>query len=442
VSLAFPGALPVLNQRYLDAAIRLGLTFDSDIQKNCYFDRKHYFYADLPKGYQITQDNAPFCVGGYIQTFLGPKTRPVKLHHIHMEEDAGKSIHDIDPKYTFLDFNRAGTPLLEIVTEPDLHSVEEVSACIEAVQQMVQYIGISSADMEKGMLRCDCNVSLKPKGSKILGTRCEIKNLNSKRFARKAIASEVKRQSRILEEGGKIEAMTMSYDVKTDTNIPIRDKETVHDYRYFPEPDLPVFTITKENIQKNRESLPVLPITYFEKFVHQYGIDPKHVSLFISSQAEAAFVDRYLQWVENPKILVNMYIQKIRGWLSENNWDYEIILQKKTQIVQFQELIGSGTISSSSALQHLLPLILKKNVSDISVLAEELGLISHTDHSIIESDINRILRENPDKVKAYKKGKKGLIGFFMGELMRQSKQKPDPATAKSKIESLIAQVEE
>lgn len=439
VSLALPGALPVLNRHYLDAAISLGLAFNSKIQPLCYFDRKHYFYADLPKGYQITQDKAPFCIGGEVKTFIGDRIRPVRLHHIHMEEDAGKSIHDQNPHYTFLDFNRAGTPLLEIVTEPDLHNAEEVSACIDAVQQMVQYIGISTADMEKGMLRCDCNVSLKLKGSPVLGTRCEIKNLNSKRYARKAITAEVKRQSRILDSGGEIEAMTMSYEVKTDRNIPIRDKESVHDYRYFPEPDLPVFNITKENISQNKNQLPQLPESYFKRFTKHFQIDSKHALLFMSTAAEASFVNSYLEWTDDPKMLGNMYIQKIRSWLSDHQWSFDLINQRKAQIMRYAELVSTGDISASAAMQNILPVILDQDVADVRLLAETKGLIIHTDHSLIESDIQDILSHFPDKVKAYNSGKKGLIGFFMGELMRRSIQKPDPAIAKSKLEALLTQ---
>jgi aspartyl-tRNA(Asn)/glutamyl-tRNA(Gln) amidotransferase subunit B len=439
VSLALPGALPVLNHHYLDAAIRLGLAFNAEIQPECFFDRKHYFYADLPKGYQITQDRAPFCIGGVIKTFIGDKIRPVKLHHIHMEEDAGKSIHDLNPHYTFLDFNRAGTPLLEIVTDPDLHSAEEVSACIDAVQQMVQYIGISTADMEKGMLRCDCNVSLKPKGSPVLGTRCEIKNLNSKRYARKAIAAEIKRQIKILDSGGEIEAMTMSYEVKTDRNVPIRDKESVHDYRYFPEPDLPVFKITKEKIEACKNKLPQLPEVYFNRFTKHFQIDPKHALLFMNTEAEASFVDSFLHWTNEPKVLANMYIQKIRSWLSDHQWSFDLINKKKVQIICYTELVASGDISASSAMQNILPVILDQDIEVVRLFAEDQGLIVHADHSVIESDIQEILAHFPDKVKAYQSGKKGLIGFFMGELMRRSMQKPDPAIAKSKLEAILAQ---
>ncbi len=438
VSLALPGTLPVLNNSYLDAAIRLGLAFGSEIQEACFFDRKHYFYADLPKGYQITQDGAPFCKGGNILTFIDGRIRPVRLDHIHMEEDAGKSIHDLDPDHTLLDFNRAGTPLLEIVTTPDLKSPEEVSACIDAVQQMVQYLGISSANMEKGMLRCDCNVSLKPKGSDTLGTRCEIKNLNSKRHARKAIETEVHRQIAILDAGGEIEAMTMSYDAKSNKNLPIRDKETVHDYRYFPEPDLPVFYISKETIERNRRALPELPARYFGKFNEEFDLDPDQAVLFTNSLAEATFVSGFLSWGPDPKFLANIYVQKIRPWLAEKGWKTMLVKEKKPAIVKYCNLVENGQISASSGLQELLPAILENAAADVDELARKLGLLISADTGSMESDIHSLLTDFPAKVKAYQGGKKGLIGFFMGELMRRSSKKPDPVIAKSILEKMLS----
>lgn len=436
VSLALPGALPVLNAKYLDAALKLGIAVDAQFPDVCFFDRKHYFYADLPKGYQITQDRAPFCSGGNIQTIVDGQIRPVRLHHIHMEEDAGKSIHDSSIA-TLLDYNRAGTPLLEIVTEPDLHSEKEVSACIEAVQQLVQYLGISSADMEKGMLRCDCNVSLKPKGQETLGTRCEIKNLNSKRFARRAIAREVERQVGLLDQGIQIEAQTMSYEVKSDRNVPIRDKETVHDYRYFPEPDLPVFEIKPERISALKADLPPLPVSFYTQFTSQYGLDTSNAMLISGRLDEAMFVRKYLNWSDQTKILLNLYLQRIRPWLQKNDWNFMEIEMRRETVLSYVELIQSGQVSASSGLQSLAPQIFESTSNSLKEIAGTLGLIVQSDEGSIQEIASTILAEYPGQVNAYRNGKKGLIGFFMGELMRRSEQKPNPALAKSTFEELL-----
>jgi aspartyl-tRNA(Asn)/glutamyl-tRNA(Gln) amidotransferase subunit B len=235
VSLALPGSLPVLNARQIDCAVLLGIALGSRINRTFHFDRKNYFYADLPKGYQITQDGNPVCTGGNLEIWLNRDLRKIRINRVHMEEDAGKSIHDINPDYSFLDFNRAGTALLEIVSEPDLRSPEEVHAYISSLQQLVQYLDISNADMEKGELRCDCNISIRKKGDKQLGERCEIKNINSRKFAKKACAAEIKRQLTLIKAGHRIERQTLRYKVSEDITVPIRDKESAKEtfYRCF-----------------------------------------------------------------------------------------------------------------------------------------------------------------------------------------------------------------
>ena len=239
ISLGHPGTLPRLNKKQIEYAVRLGLALGSEINQVSYFDRKNYFYADLPKGYQITQDRRPVCVGGDLEIRVGEMRKKVRIHHIHMEEDAGKSMHDSDPVNSFIDLNRAGVPLLEVVSEPDLRSPEEVDAYMSAMRQLVKYLEISDGNMEQGSMRCDCNVSVRKKGATKLGERCEIKNLNSMRYARRAINYEVKRQIDLIESGGRVKQQTLNFDPTTGVTSPLREKEDAHDYRYFPEPDLP-----------------------------------------------------------------------------------------------------------------------------------------------------------------------------------------------------------
>ncbi len=439
VSLALPGSLPVLNERHLQSALKLGAALSCELSDEFYFDRKHYFYPDSPKGYQITQDHLPYCKGGRIQYFLEGEKREIALHHIHMEDDAGKSIHDRDNHSSLIDFNRAGSALVEIVTMPELHRPEEVSACIDAIQQLVQYLDISAADMEKGMLRCDCNVSLRPIGQEELGNRCEIKNLNSKRFARRAILVEIERQVGILDAGGVVDTQTMSYDATLDNNTPIRDKETVHDYRYFPDPDLPLMQLKEEDIENIKSSIGKLPGDYFTLFSEKNGLAFEDAMLCISSRNEAHFISDYFTWHSDNKLLANIYIQKIRPWLVESGREFDFLYQKKESLLSYVKLILDKKISPSEGLNSLLPIILQSQVENVEAKAQELSLILENDDEATSQLVEQILTEFPDKVKAYQNGKKGLIGFFMGEYMRKSTTKADPKIIQKLLAKFLEQ---
>ena len=438
VSLALPGSLPVLNLKLIDAALKMAIALNCEIQSNFFFDRKHYFYADLPKGYQITQDTQHYCLGGNIPIFRNHSLVHIKLHHIHMEEDAGKSIHDQNPDFTFLDYNRAGTPLLEIVTEPDLHNIEDVSSCIDAIQQFANYLEISTADMEKGKLRCDCNVSLSLKGSNQLGTRCEIKNLNSKKFARKAILIEAKRQAILLDSGGSIVQQTLNYDPQTNRNTPIRDKETLHDYRYLPDPDLPKFTVSKEKIEELTLKIPTLPHQQLSDLISQFNLNFEDAELVTKTSEEANFIKMFLSEHSKPKNIFNIYIQGIRPEIQNGHITYDNILKIKPEIYQINDLIEDKKLASSDAMQHLIPILIKginenSPQTDIFLLAKDLGILINKDSGEMEMLIEEILESFPEKVNAYQKGKKGLIGFFMGEYMRRAKSKPDPQKLKDNL---------
>ena len=426
ISLAHPGTLPYLNTKQVDFAIKLGLALGSKITPYTTFDRKNYFYADLPKGYQITQDKAPICIGGALPIRIGDGWRKVQIHHVHMEEDAGKSIHDAKDPFSRIDLNRAGVPLLEVVTEPDLRSAEEVDAFMTAMRQLVRYLGISDGNMEQGSMRCDCNISIRKWGASQFGNRCEIKNLNSMRYARRAIAYEYKRQSGIVDKGGTVEQQTLNFDPATGITTPLRDKEDAHDYRYFPEPDLPPVRITKEQIQRIRQEMPRLPQDLFEEFTQKRKLSAYDSDILIAEKTVADYFIDLSAIHSNDKAIANLIINKIVPYCNENNLVIQAFPVGKKLLVEMLRLIEKGKISNTVAYQRLLPAMIDNPNKTAQQLAEELNLLQSDDTDFLEELVKEALAANPDKVKAYQNGKKGLLGFFMGEVMKMSKGKAAP----------------
>ena len=426
ISLAHPGTLPRMNKKQMEYAVRLGLALDSQISLENRFDRKNYFYADLPKGYQITQDNMPICIGGSLTIEVEGEAKIIRLHHIHMEEDAGKSIHDIDPKHSLIDLNRAGVPLLEIVTEPDFRSAAEVETYMTAMRQLVRYLDISDGNMQEGSMRCDCNVSVRPKGATAYGTRCEIKNLNSMRFARKAIAYEVKRQIDIIEAGGQVEQETLNFDPVSGTTSSLRDKENANDYRYFPEPDLMPIVLSKDYIEKIRQQMPPLPWELLKDFQQKYQLSRYDARLLTEEKATAIYFQQLSQHTKNYKAAANLMINKINPWLAEQNSRLAEFPLSTAQLAAFIALIDDGKVSHSIAYQRLFPAWLEQPKASPEAIAQQLNLIQSSDEDFIEQLIDEVMAQFPDKVKQYQKGKKGLLGFFMGQLMRRSKGKAEP----------------
>ncbi|MEM1123566.1 MAG: Asp-tRNA(Asn)/Glu-tRNA(Gln) amidotransferase subunit GatB, partial [Bacteroidota bacterium] len=317
ISLGHPGTLPRLNKKQIEYAVKLGLALGCKISPTNYFDRKNYFYADLPKGYQITQDRMPICIGGGIDVETEAGKRHIRMHHIHMEEDAGKSIHDIAPDASFIDLNRAGVPLLEVVTEPDFRSAQEVDVFMNAMRQLVRYLEVSDGNMQEGSLRCDCNVSVRLKGAEKFGERCEIKNMNSMRFARKAIEYERKRQIDLIEAGGKVAQQTLNFDPVTGVTAPLRDKEDAHDYRYFPEPDLPPVVISEEYLATIKSKMPALPWELQQTFIEKYQLSAYNAKLLTEEKGIATFFQALTQHTKNYKAAANLIINKISPWLNE-----------------------------------------------------------------------------------------------------------------------------
>ncbi len=426
ISLGLPGTLPRLNKSQVEYAVRLGLALNSKINQRNFFDRKNYFYTDLPKGYQITQDNEPICLGGNFDIEMKNGSRNIRIHHIHMEEDAGKSIHDQHPKYSQIDLNRAGVPLLEVVTEPDFRSAEEVDNFMTQMRQLVRYLGISDGNMEQGSMRCDCNISVRKKGATTYGQRCEVKNMNSMRFARKAIEFEFKRQIDLIESGGKVLQQTLNFDAATGTTSPLRDKEDAHDYRYFPEPDLPPVVLADDYIDAIKTAMPPLPAQLKKQFQKELGLNEYDTNLLTEDKSVALFFLDFVKEYSNYKSAANLVINKILPFLNEKNIALSQFPIGIKNLSAFLKLIDDGQVSSSIAYQRLFPELLEKPNSAPLELAQSLNLIQSSDIGFLEDLVQKTIENNPDKVKAYQNGKKGLIGFFMGEVMKQSKGKAEP----------------
>jgi aspartyl-tRNA(Asn)/glutamyl-tRNA(Gln) amidotransferase subunit B len=436
-TLGLPGALPVMNKRSVELAIRLGLAFDCKIAKEMNFARKNYFYADLPKGYQITQDTTPICIGGKVHiTLKDGSEKAMDLTRIHLEEDAGKSIHDQDPFNTLIDLNRAGTPLCEIVSEPVFHSSDEAYAFLTEVRRVIRYLDVSDGNMEEGSMRCDANVSVRKKGVTELGERTECKNMNSFRNVQRAIEHEFKRQIDIIEAGGTIHMETRSYDAVNDTTFSLRSKEMAHDYRYFPEPDLQPLEVTQEDIEEVRSTLPALPRELNRKYTQELGLSAYDASLLTEEKDIALYFDELLQHTRNAKAAANWVMGDIKSWLNKNAKDITDFPVKADRIAALISLIEEGKVSSTIASQSIFPELVNSTDSPLAI-AERLDLIQDSDSDSLKDFAQQAIAAFPDKAAAYKAGNKGLLGLFMGEVMKLSQRKADPKAASQILRELL-----
>ncbi len=433
ISLAHPGTLPVVNKNQIDKAIQLGLALNCKINEYNFFDRKHYFYPDLPKGYQITQDNEPICIGGHLEISVNGRSKKVKIHHIHMEEDAGKTIHDQHKSLSLVDLNRAGTPLLELVTEPDLSSSEEVYQFIAELQKLLRYIDVSDADMEKGSMRCDCNVSVKPAGSTTLGERCEIKNLNSKRFAKEAVEYEAKRQIEMIENGISFSKQTLHYNVEQKKTQALREKEGAEDYRYFPDPDLAPIKISSEHVDSLKEQMPKLPWVLKAELVERHQLKSEHADVLTQDPDFGNYFFELNHVLQAPQLVSNFIINQLLPTISSLDINISQLEISNEQVVQYLDLIKANKISSSIASQRLWPSLLENKQRSPLELAQELELIINDDDDFVQTLIDSVISENPAQVAQYKRGKKNVIGFFVGAIMRKSKGAINPKTIQSKL---------
>ena len=432
ISLALPGTLPKLNEAQVRSAIKLAHALSSKINNHNCFDRKNYFYPDLPKGYQITQDNLPICSGGQLTFASGGREKTVRIHHVHMEEDAGKNSHDLHPQYSLVDINRAGTPLVEIVTEPDLRSAQEVHDFIAALQQLVRYLDISDGNMEEGSLRCDVNVSVMPKGSKVYGERNEIKNVNSKKFAKTAVQYESQRQIQILKAGGSIEKNTLLFDPEKGITKPMRNKEEANDYRYFPDPDLPPLMLSESYITEVVSEVDLLPWTAKENLIEVFQLSEYDAEILSREKATVFFFQSMDVAKTNGSTLSSFLINKALPYCQER--DIALSALDQENISALIHLLDGGKISKSSGLKELSDLVLShEGKLDLEVLAREKNLLQSDDQDFLDQIIGDVLSQNQDKVESYRKGKKGLLGFFMGQIMGRAKGKANPKVLTAKL---------
>jgi aspartyl-tRNA(Asn)/glutamyl-tRNA(Gln) amidotransferase subunit B len=437
VTLGHPGTLPMFNAGVLQSAVKLGLACNCTIREVNEFARKNYFYADLPKGYQITQDKTPICNGGYLEIKDAEgKEKKLNLTRIHMEEDSGKSSHDIDPFNTLIDLNRAGTPLLEIVSEPEFKDGTEAYNYLNEMRKLVRYLDISDGNMEEGSLRCDVNISVKPKGRKKFGTKVEVKNLNSFRNVQKSIDFEIKRQVALIEEGGKVTQQTRTFDASTGKTQVLRAKEDAHDYRYFNEPDLQPILVREDYIQEIKSKLPALPKALFAKY-QKLGLNEYDAQLLTESKEVAAYYEAIIEHTKNYKAAANWIMGSIKSYLNDKAISITSFPLKPKVIAQLQDLVDAGKVSNSAASGDLFKALIEQaektqeNEKTLSPakFAQKLNLIQESNADELMTFVKAALAKYPDKVESYRNGKKGVQGLFMGEVMKLSKGKADPKVA-------------
>lgn len=438
VSLGHPGTLPVMNKKTIEYAIRLGLACECDIAPYQYFARKNYFYPDLPKGYQVTQDKTPICTNGhiYIKTEDGVEKK-INLTRIHMEEDAGKSIHDVDVYDTLVDLNRAGTPLLEVVSEPELKSSQEAYSYLTEVRKLVRYLDICDGNMEEGSMRCDANVSVMLKGSKVFGAKVEVKNMNSIRNVQRAIEYEISRQIEEVEKGNEIAQETRGFDALKGITISQRSKEAANDYRYFPEPDLQPISVSKEQINEVREKMPALPRALFAKYTSKYGLSDYDANILIDSKAIALYFEEVIQTTKNYKGAANIVMGDIKSFLNNRSVEIEDFPISAKSIGLLVNLIEDGKVSHTAASQKLFPLMLDNPSVEPLKLAEMNNLIQESDTGSLAAYIQQVIDENLVEIERYKNGEKQLLGLFMGKLMKVSGGKADPKLANQLLRTTL-----
>ncbi len=437
ITLAHPGSLPKMNKKAIEFAIKMGLACHCEIERSNYFARKNYFYPDLPKGYQVSQHTTPICIGGYvtIQTREGEKKIP--LNRIHLEEDAGKSLHDVDPDNTCIDFNRAGTALIEIVSEPAIRSGEEAYAYVTGIRKLVRYLEISDGNMEEGSLRCDVNISVREKGEARLGTKVEVKNLNSIRHVKKAVEYESERLMAILEEGGTIMQQTRSFDAGAGITFAIRDKEDAEDYRYFAEPDLTPFRLQDSFIDAIRQTIPALQEERIKKYTASFHLSEYDAQVLTEEKSFSDYFEKIITALDSfpppregvrgrPKDAANWMLGPVKSWLNDNNREIRDFPLAPVQIAGLIKLVGEGKLSFSSAATKIFSQLLHDPSGQPEQIAIDHDLILQSDVTVIEPVINRVLETYADKVAEYKKGKKGLLALFVGEVMKQTGSKADP----------------
>jgi aspartyl-tRNA(Asn)/glutamyl-tRNA(Gln) amidotransferase subunit B len=438
ITLGHPGTLPKVNRKAIAFAIKMGLACNSEITRHNVFARKNYFYPDLPKGYQLTQDKGPICVGGTVPVQLPDGTKKeVILNRVHMEEDAGKSIHLADEPDTLVDFNRAGTPLIEIVTEPVLTSPEEAYAFLMEVKKLVKYLDICDGNMEEGSLRCDANVSVMLKGASELGKKVEVKNMNSFRNVFRAIEHEHERLIGLIEAGKEVISETRTFDADTGLTASMRTKEDLNDYRYFPEPDLSPVVISDEWLNAVKATMPVLPRELHKKFVEEFGLPDYDASFLTESKEVALWFNELCSKTRSYKTASNWVMGPIKSSLNEQSFAMESFPISTDSFATLIALVDEGKVSYTAASQNLYPEMMKSAAESPLEIAHRLNLLQESDESSLRPIVEEVLASNATKVKEYKSGKKGLMGLFMGQVMKNSQGKADPKVATKLLTELL-----
>ncbi|MDH4090115.1 MAG: Asp-tRNA(Asn)/Glu-tRNA(Gln) amidotransferase subunit GatB [Cyclobacteriaceae bacterium] len=440
ITLAHPGTLPRLNKRVVEYAIKIGLACHSSITRFNIFDRKNYFYPDLPKGYQITQDRTPICVGGYVTIDTKDGERNIELHRIHIEEDAGKSMHLAQEIDTLVDFNRAGVPLIEIVSEPDIKNSDEAYAYLTEIRKLVRYLEICDGNMEEGSLRCDANISVMLNGASEYGKKVEVKNMNSMRNVQRAIDHEIERQIEEIEKGNTIPSETRTFDAGTGLTYSMRTKEELNDYRYFPDPDLSPLVISDAWLEEVKASMPALPRTLYNKYVHEYKLSAYDAHVLTDSKDIAMYFEEVCKITKNYKAASNWVMGPVKSYLNELALSADEFPIAATVLVELMNLVDENKISFSIASQRVFPELLKNPSKSALEVAQQLNVIQDSNHDSIIPIIEQVLKEFPLKVEEYKNGKKGIVGMFMGEVMKRSKGKADPKVANELITKKLEEV--
>lgn len=436
VCLGLPGVLPVLNKKVVDFAIMLGIATHCKINKNSYFARKNYFYPDLPKGYQISQYELPICSDGYIIIKTKDGEKKIGITRIHMEEDAGKLIHE--GSYSLVDLNRTGTPLLEIVSEPDIRTPEEAVAYLKELRQILLYLGICDGNMEEGSFRCDANISVRKVGETKLGTKTELKNINSFRFIQKALEYEIERQIDIIESGGTIVQETRLFDSAKGITISMRSKEEAHDYRYFPEPDLmPVF-IEDSYIEEIKSSLPELPYEKRVRFKNTYNIPEYDIDILTTDKNLADFYEDCVKLYNNPKAISNFFMTEIQKELNERKCGITETKLKSEHIAEIFKLLDENKLNYNGA-KTLLPKVIETGEKP-SVLMEKLGLIQISNTEELNQIIQQVLKENKKELKEYLSGKDKLFAFFVGQVMKKTSGKANPKILQELLKENLSKI--
>ena len=435
VDAAMPGMLPVINGYCVEQAVKTGLGLNAQIHLRSVFDRKNYFYPDLPQGYQISQFLDPIVGKGSLVIDLPDgSTKTIGITRLHLEQDAGKSLHDQSPTSSFIDLNRCGVALMEIVSEPEMRSAEEAAEYVKKLRNILRYLGTCDGDMEKGSLRCDANVSVRKPGG-ALGTRCEIKNINSTRNILRAIEYEAARQVEVLEAGGKIDQETRLYDAGLNETRTMRSKEDAHDYRYFPDPDLPPLVFTQEFVDNIRKGMPELPDQKKERYIREFGLSPYDASVLTAEKQSAEYFETVVKG-NDPKLVSNWITAELFGRLNKLGKSIEDSPVSATAFSGLIKLMGDNVISGKIA-KEVLDLMIDSGKSAAELVAEK-GLTQITDTSAIEAIIDKIIAANPDNVAAYKSGKDKIFGFFVGQVMKETGGKANPAVVNELLKKKLA----